>query len=205
MNDKLTHLDFGFEIKSVQENGSFAGYASVFNVEDNQHDIILPGAFSDTIAERKGDIKLLWQHNVGEPIGYFTNIQEDEHGLFVEGLLLLDVARAKEAYALLKSGAVKGMSIGYNVVISEYDSKGVRYIKQVDLWEISLVTFPANEHAEVLHVKGAAPDNIRDFEHFLRDNGFSRKQAKSIACHGFGGDYEAELMGSIDRVIGVLR
>lgn len=175
------------------EEGVFSGYASVFGVTDNHGDIIAPGSFARTLEERGGAaIKLLWQHRADEPIGFFTAIREDRRGLFVEGRLLLDVQRGREAWELLKSGAIEGLSIGYTVTGSDIDPRtGVRTITGVDLWEISLVTFPANEEAGVTAVKQKAPATIREFEIFLREAGFSRKNAKAIALGGFalqGGD-----------------
>lgn len=210
------HMDFGFEVKSIAEDGSFAGYASVFNVVDDQRDIILPGAFSGSIEGRAGDIKLLWQHKTDEPIGRFTRLVEDEHGLFVEGELLLGVQRAQEAHTLLKSGSLKGMSIGYSIVDAQFsEEQGVRMIRKVDLWEISLVTFPANASAQVTFVKGEVAQDIREFEGFLRKSGYSRSQAKAIACKGFKGLKEpeyrdndlvgvAELGVSVERAMGYL-
>jgi hypothetical protein len=159
------------------------------------------------------DIKMLWQHQPEQPIGYYTHVQEDSVGLYVEGCLQLDIKQAKEAYELLKTGAVSGLSIGYSVRESETDYVNeLRYIRDVDLWEVSLVTFPANQHASVLDVKGKIPKNIREFEHFLRDSGFSRSQAKAIASKGFC--FEKEELGeekaikqvaeAIDRCVGVL-
>jgi HK97 family phage prohead protease len=101
-------LDFNLQVKSLDSTGRFAGYASVFDVVDNQNDIILRGAFAQTLKERVGDIKMLWQHQQDEPIGIFERMFEDKNGLYVEGKLLLDVARAKEAYFLLKEGALSG-------------------------------------------------------------------------------------------------
>ncbi len=147
-------LSFSLELKSLDEQGRFAGYASVFDVVDNQRDLMLRGAFSKTIEGRSGSIKMLWQHQQSEPIGVFERIFEDAHGLYVEGRLLLDVQRAREAYSLLKSGAVSGLSIGYSPVRYRIAPEtGVRLLAQVELWEISLVTFPANEAAGVTVVK----------------------------------------------------
>lgn len=142
----------------MDESGMFSGYASVFGELDNHNDVILPGAFEHTLLERHfgRNVKLLWQHEQKEPIGFFVKILEDEHGLYVEGKILLEVQKGREAYELLKSGAVGGLSIGYNVVDYSIDTEtGIRLIKQVDLFEISLVTFPANEAAGVLEVKDA--------------------------------------------------
>ena len=148
-------LHCALDIKSIDPQGRFAGYASVFGVVDNQRDMMLAGAFKHTLAGRTGEVKLLWQHQQSEPIGVFDTLFEDVHGLYVEGRLLLDVQRAKEAYALLKEGAVNGLSIGYSPVRYRTDPSGVRLLSEVDLWEISLVTFPANEAANVTVVKQA--------------------------------------------------
>ena len=149
-------LACNLQLKSLDAEGKFAGYASVFDVVDSQNDIILRGAFAKTIKGRVRDIKMLWQHRQNEPIGVYNKILEDRNGLYVEGQLLLDVARAKEVYALLKEGAVSGLSIGYTPTKFYIHPKtGVRIISEVDLWEISLVTFPANNTAKITVVKSA--------------------------------------------------
>jgi len=145
---------YTLSLKSLDETGVFAGYASVFNVIDSQHDVILPGAFRETLMQRKSDIKLLWQHDMREPIGVVEEVREDASGLYVKGRLLLDIARAREAYLLLRQGVVSGLSIGYTPRNWKTDGqKGVRRLLAVDLWEISLVTFPANDAARVTVVK----------------------------------------------------
>lgn len=147
-------LDFGLELKSLRENGFFSGYASVFDLVDSQRDVILPGAFRETLQGRVPEIKLLWQHHMDEPIGVIHILREDEHGLYVEGQLLLELARAKEAYALLKKGVLGGLSIGYSPTRYTVDpDSGVRRLSAVQLYEISLVTFPANAAARVQRVK----------------------------------------------------
>lgn len=153
MRERKT-LDFTLELKSLDEQGRFAGYASVFNVVDSQRDIIVRGAFAQTLRGRVGEIKLLWQHQQEEPIGVFDRVFEDARGLYVEGRLLLNVQRAKEAHTLLKAGALSGLSIGYSPVRYKIDAKsGIRHLSEVELWEISLVTFPANAAANVTVVK----------------------------------------------------
>jgi HK97 family phage prohead protease len=148
-------LGFTLELKSLDAQGRFAGYASVFDVVDNQRDIILGGAFARTLRERTHEIKLLWQHQQEEPIGVFDRMFEDARGLYVEGTLLLDVQRAMEAYTLLKAGAISGLSIGYSPVRYRIDAQtGIRLLAEVELWEVSLVTFPANAAANVTVVKG---------------------------------------------------
>lgn len=182
------HLECPLSVKMVGEDGSFIGYASVFDVADSQRDVVMRGAFARTLSQREGgqSVKLLWQHKMDEPIGVFTEIREDKRGLYVEGKLLLDVQRGREAYTLLKSGAIDGLSIGYTAVEYDFDNEtGIRILSDVDLWEISLVTFPANAEAGVTAVKSELPETIREFERLLRDVGFSRAVAKSIAAEGF--------------------
>ncbi len=145
---------FALEIKSLSADGRFAGYASVFDNTDSQRDIMRRGAFKASLKLRKYPVQLLWQHQWENPIGVLTEVFEDAHGLYVEGQLLLDVARAKEAHALLKAGAIRGMSIGYSVKKSRRDPEtGARELLEVELWEVSLVTLPANEAAQVTVVK----------------------------------------------------
>lgn len=134
------------QVKQLDEQGRFAGYASIFGLVDNQNDKMLAGAFATTLQEQDGDIKLLWQHNFEEPIGVFTALREDARGLYVQ--------RAKEAHALLKAGAICGLSIGYVPVKYHIDAQtGVRVLEEVALYEVSLVTFPANSAATVHAVK----------------------------------------------------
>lgn len=149
-------MAFALEVKSIDSTGHFAGYASVFDIVDNQKDIMMQGAFAATLKKGAGAIKLLWQHQQDEPIGVFEKMFEDAVGLYVEGRLLLDVQKGREAFALLKSGAVTGLSIGYSPTRYTIDSAtGVRLLAEVDLFEVSLVTFPANAAAKVTVVKSA--------------------------------------------------
>ena len=144
----------GFEIKSLEEDGTFAGYASVFHVVDSQQDVVKPGAFQASLKSRKALVRLLWQHQWENPIGVIESLFEDRRGLFMKGKLLMDLAQAREAYSLLKAGVVKGLSIGYSVKqATKHPTTGVRMLHAVDLWEISLVTFPANEAAQITVVK----------------------------------------------------
>lgn len=139
-------------IKSVQQNGAFEGYASVFNIMDEQHDLIKFGAFKKSIL-KPSKIKLLWQHNTSEPIGVIEDLKEDSYGLYMKARLLLDVPKAREAYSLIKSGAISGLSIGYKIEDFNYDAGGVRSIKRLTLLEVSIVTFPANKEANITEVK----------------------------------------------------
>ena len=144
------------------EKGVFTGYGNVFGKVDHYRDFVEPGAFTRTL-ERwrdKGRLPaLLWQHDSSRPIGVYEAMREDEHGLLVRGRLLVeDVALAREAWALLKAGAINGLSIGFNAVQEERDRDRVNHIKEIDLWEVSLVTFPANEAATITEVKQADPE-----------------------------------------------
>lgn len=175
-------LDFAFKLKSLTEAGMFSGYGSVFNVEDLYGDVVAPGAFSESLVEQKAKGRLpamLWQHRSAEPLGVYTEMAEDNLGLKVEGQLALSTVRGAEAYALLKMGALSGLSIGYMTRDDSYDRvTGVTTLKKVDLWEVSLVTFPANDAARVQGVKTI--EVIEDFksaEKYLRDAGLSRKEA----------------------------
>ena len=118
-------------------------------------------------------------------IGVYEEMREDDRGLYVKGRLLKDVSKGREAYALLSAGAMDGMSIGFQTIeaIFEGASNSIRKILKVDLWEVSLVTWGANPEALVTDVKGVKTE--RDFERFLRDSGYSRKEATAIALHGF--------------------
>ena len=148
-------VDAPLELKSVNADGRFAGYASVFDMVDNQRDMMMRGAFRDSLKDRVHEVKLLWQHEAREPIGYFTAMFEDKHGLYVEGQLLLDIEKAREAYALMKKGVVSGLSIGYSPLRYTTDPDlGIRKLHKVALWEVSLVTFPANEASRVTTFKG---------------------------------------------------
>lgn len=143
------------EIKSLGDDGVFEGYASVFAIKDFHNDVIPKGAFEKSLTawHKMGQLpKLLWQHDHCAPIGKWLVIQEDDHGLFVRGQLLLDLQKGREAYTLLRAGCVDGLSIGFNVLRAR-KGQGVRLIQEIDLQEISLVTFAANERARVTAVK----------------------------------------------------
>ena len=142
------------QIKSLDEAGRFAGYASVFHVVDHQSDMVVPGAFGEAMRKPASAVKLLWQHQWQEPIGRIDRLFEDSTGLYIEAQLLLDVARAKEAYVLMKEGVLNGLSIGYRADRFRTDAdSGVRILREVTLYEISLVTMPANPQARVSLIK----------------------------------------------------
>ena len=171
---------FASEWKADGATGAIEGYAAVFGNIDTYGDIILRGAFSETMGKRK--VKMLWQHDPSQPIGVWDEMREDDRGLWMKGRILPGVAKGKEAIELMSAGAIEGLSIGYRTIDAEY-KEGNRLIKEVDLWETSIVTFPANELA------GASVKSIeteRDLERALIDCGLSRKAAKAVAAQSKG-------------------
>lgn len=149
----LLRKSFGLEIKDLTEEGSFEGYASVFGNVDAYGDVVEKGAFKKTIKENPNP-PILWQHNPDWPIGVTQEMREDDTGLFVKGKLVMEVQQAREAHALMKAGATKGLSIGYRLVKYLIDqTESVRRLKEVFLAEWSPVTFPANVRAQVVGVK----------------------------------------------------
>ena len=141
----------------ADQPGVFSGYASLFGTVDSQGDLVERGAFRPSLEAWRAKGRrpaMLWQHDHAEPIGLWTGIEEDATGLKVEGRLLLSVRAGAEAYEHIKAGTVTGLSIGYQAIESRRDRKtGLRVLSKVTLWEISLVTFPANEEARVAQVK----------------------------------------------------
>jgi HK97 family phage prohead protease len=204
-------LDFGFELKASNDDGTFEGYGSVFNITDHGGDIVAPGAFAESISAQKTAGRLpamLWQHRPSEPIGIYTSMEEDSVGLKVAGKLALKTARGVEAYELMKMGALSGMSIGYRSRDDSYDRvTGVRTLKKLDLVELSLVTFPMNDASRVSSVKGIETiENLRDAERFLRDSGMSRAEAvafigrvKSLGQSDSDGDEMQQIIEALKR------
>jgi HK97 family phage prohead protease len=143
------------DLKAVEPDGSFTGYASRFGVVDLGRDLVLPGAFAESIARRgPRGIKMLFQHDPAEPIGVWLEVREDGQGLYARGRILPEVARGREVLALMRAGALDGLSIGFRTVEGRTDAKsGVRRLSRIDLWEISVVTFPMLPEARVSAVK----------------------------------------------------
>ncbi len=143
------------DLKAVEADGTFSGYASRFGVVDLGRDLVLPGAFRESLAQRgTKSIKLLFQHDPSEPIGVWLELREDAGGLFVRGRILPEIARGREILALMRAGALDGLSIGFRAVEGRSDSKtGVRKLSKIDLWEISVVTFPMQPETRIAAVK----------------------------------------------------
>lgn len=185
METKSLSLD-AVQVKFDDEGkGVFEGYASVFGGVDTYGDTIMPGAYKDTIKNRERPIQLRWNH-WGPVIGKWLDIREDDKGLWVKGELTPGHSVAEDAYALLKHGAVNGMSIGYRVKEAvDYPEEGRRELKQIDLVEISIVESPADNAARVAGVKSAINDaeSLKEIESILRDaGGFSRADATALVA-----------------------
>jgi len=188
----MDHVAGRFAVKAIEDSGTFAGYGSVYGVLDAGDDVIAPGAFSESVqkAQQSGLMPaLLWQHKASEPIGAYTLMCEDDHGLYVEGRLALRTQRGLEAYELMRMHAVSGLSVGFQTKDDAFDAKtGVRTIRKGDLWEVSLVTFPMNNYARVHAVKSMhAIGDLAGAERYLREHlGLSRTQAKGFVARIFG-------------------
>lgn len=139
----------------IDPDGTFEGYASLFGLVDLGGDQMAPGAFIRSLHKRGArDVRMLWQHDPALPIGSWTSIAEDGRGLKVKGRLNLAVGRAREALALMREGAVDGLSIGFRVKSAQKSAGGgIRRLLEVDLWEISIVTFPMLPQARITQVK----------------------------------------------------
>lgn len=174
---------FKFEVKSIDEQGVFEGYAAVFGNEDLGGDIIEPGAFKKTLQENPR-MPILWQHDPREPIGVTLEAYEDTHGLRVQGQLNLETSRGREAYALLKQGALKGLSIGYDTIKEVWEGN-IRRLKEIRLWEWSLVTFPMNPQAQVTAVKAVVP--FQDLPLASEDRSWDADAARARVTKWAGG------------------
>lgn len=157
----IRHLTSPFSIKNFGADGVFFGYASVFNKIDAHDEIVAAGAFRRTLNAWRAQGRMpamLWMHDTTQPVGIWLGLSEDQDGLAVQGRLALRTQKGLEAYELLRMGALSGLSIGYRVIAARTDAKRkVRTLLDIDLFEISLVTFPANEAARVTGVKAPPP------------------------------------------------
>lgn len=203
---------FGLEVKDISDAGVIEGYASVFDNVDEGGDRIAPGAFRDSIAasiQEGRKVKMLWQHDPSSPIGVWDGLSEDANGLLAKGSLVLDVAAAREAHALVKAGAVGGLSIGYRTIESRKDGN-VRVLEKLELYEVSLVTFPMNRSAKITAVKGDGIDDLveklragdqltqREFEYLAKGLGLSNSQAERAARVNLKGQGEPAVAAKSD-------
>jgi HK97 family phage prohead protease len=188
------HLDVPFEVKvldDTDQEGVFEGYGATFGNEDLGRDIIAKGAFKKTLGETrklKRLPRMLWMHKSDEPIGVWTEMREDDTGLYVKGKLAT-TQRGRDTLELVRMGAVDGLSIGFQTVNAKMDDKtGARTLTEVRLFEVSPVAFPMNPEARVTAVKAAEEFETmseREFEQLLRDAGLPKAFATAVTLHGF--------------------
>lgn len=168
-------IDTGLERKfarfgdtlDVQDGCVISGYASIFGALDQGNDVVAPGAYTaslDALKAKGAKVKMLWQHDPTQPIGIWDEVREDSQGLWVKGRLLDSVAKGREAAALIEAGAIDGLSIGYRTKKATKNTEGQRLLKELELWEVSLVTFPMLPSARVV---GKSEDT--EFDRSLRD------------------------------------
>jgi HK97 family phage prohead protease len=154
----LALTDFTRPEAFIDSDGTVEGYASLFGEVDQARDMVMPGAFAASLRKRSvRRVPMLFQHDPAEPIGVWLDLHEDLHGLYARGRLIPEVVRARELIALLKAGAADGLSIGFRTVHGRLDPRTrIRKLDQIDLWEISIVTFPLLPGARVRAVKEAS-------------------------------------------------
>jgi len=211
----MDRINFPLELKAASDDGTFTGYAAVFNNVDLGDDVILPGAFKSAKTTKDGKIRVAIGHRLDMLAGKAAFYQDD-YGLRVEAKLSLGVSYVKDSYALMRDGVLDGLSVGLNIMKTgdtygaEYekrDGKVVRVIKSAELWEFSIVPFGMNPAALIDSVKAA---NIRDFEAQLRGLGYSQTEAKTLASCGFkslhhrDGDGDSETLAEALHILKTL-
>lgn len=201
--------DFSLQVKDLSEDGTFEGYGSIFGNVDSYGEKVMPGAFVASLAKHRREgssVLMLWQHNPSEPIGIWEDLAEDSKGLWGKGRLILEVQKARETHALMKAKAIGGLSIGYREVKVTPEGN-VRNLEELDLREISPVSFPANRRARIEAVKSERMDEfarrlrdgdpmpIKEFEDILREAGVPKSMAMAIASHGYAKAIRSESEG----------
>jgi HK97 family phage prohead protease len=197
MND--FNQDLGLEHKFVRlgetadiEGGvQIEGYASFFGEVDKGGDIVVRGAYAASLKRldaKGGRVKMLWQHDPAQPIGIWDEVREDARGLYVKGRILDDVEKGREAAALIAAGAIDGLSIGYRTLRASKNDKGQRLLNELELWEVSLVTFPMLPSARV-GAKGDAPEA----DTFLRDLAVAIEDARQMLVPSQEADSASDL------------
>lgn len=205
----LKTKDFALKVEDVAEDGTFTGYGSIFGNLDSYGEVVEPGAFVKSLArhaKEKSKPLMLWQHRPDSPIGVWEDLAEDAKGLKGTGRLLKGVRLAEEAHVMLKAGALQGLSIGYREIKVEPDGNN-RRLRELDLAEISIVSFPANRRARVESVKSERmeefarrlrdgdPLPVKEFEDILREAGVPKAMAVQIASVGYAKAIRSESEG----------
>lgn len=186
LEHKFARLGEDVSVKETTENGvKIEGYASLFGHRDTGGDMVMKGAYAKSLAALKAkgrSVKMLWQHDPAQPIGIWDEVREDARGLYVKGRLLTDLQKGREAVALIEAGAIDGLSIGYRTVKSQKDTKGTRLLSELELWEVSLVTFPMLPEAR-LNAEAKGADALMA-EAMLRDLADALNGARKLLAGG---------------------
>ena len=210
MVKKFMKLERGFKItKQLSDDGTFEGYASVFDTEDHHGDTIARGAFTKglkKLASEGKKLKMLFSHDPTQPIGVFKSADEDSDGLWVEGKLTLGVQKADETRLLMLDGAIDAMSIGGYVIDDSWNEKTMtRTLKEIELREVSPVVFPALDDARIVSVKSLRDGaSIGEVEKYLRDVGHSRSDAKRLISIIKGVTFQRDADSSLEKLKNVL-
>jgi HK97 family phage prohead protease len=190
----MNHLDFILDTKAVTEDGLIEGLAAGYGNVDAGGDVIVPGALARSLKGRKS-VPMLMYHDQTRPAGVWTDFAESRDGLVVKGQLSLSSQIGQEAHALVRDGAIGGLSIGYKTIREQIVGK-TRQLLELALYEVSLVTIPMNERAVITSVKSLVEDGrlptLPEFEDFLREAGFSKSQATAIAGKGLAPLFRSE-------------
>jgi len=183
----LLKKSVALEVKAADDaTGTIEGYGSVFGVQDSYGDIVEKGAFAETLKSGR-KVRMLYQHRADKPLGVWDEMSEDDTGLKARGRINMDSTLGRDVYGAIRMGAIEGLSIGFRIPKggAEWDHEtDIRLIKSVELWELSVVTFPANEAAMIDAIKAAHSLEEIDqldlpgLERFLREAGLSREWAK---------------------------
>ncbi len=186
LEHKFARLGEDVTVKETTENGvKIEGYASLFGHRDTGGDMVMKGAYAKSLAALKAkgrSVKMLWQHDPAQPIGIWDEVREDARGLYVKGRLLTDLQKGREAVALIEAGAIDGLSIGYRTVKAQKDTKGTRLLSELELWEVSLVTFPMLPEAR-LNAEAKGADALMA-EAMLRDLADALNGARKLLAGG---------------------
>jgi HK97 family phage prohead protease len=168
---KLARQNAPALIESLK-NGEFEGYASLFSVADGAGDIVAPGAFAQSLRHRPPDrVRMLYQHHAHQPLGVWEAIVEDGRGLYVRGRLNLEVEQARDVASFIRQGALNGLSIGFRALRARREKgTGRRLLTEIDLWEISIVTFPLLPGSEITAIgrKAREAELLRRVAHLIR-------------------------------------
>lgn len=201
-NDILASNPASIDV-TADDQGSVSGYGAVFGNKDRGGDIILPGAFTKSLAKAQdeGFVPIMaWQHDMAKPVGKWTAIRETAKGLWVEGKFNLKTSLGKDTYQHVLAGDLNGLSIGYTTPKGgrEYMGKGVFHLKEVEVWEVSIVSLPMNPAAQIEAVKQI--DSKSEAVEFLKNAGLSRKAAQRFAAGGWRAMSNGYDQAKLDRL-----